>query len=79
MLSGPPYTLGYAVLNKEFLAAFRTGAACYEDRSYRRIEDETRAAVRANDAVLVKFKLRFSPHVEQYKVCGMGNFLSLKR
>ena len=59
MLLGSPYTLGYAVLNEEFLAAFRTGAACYEDSSHQEIEDETRATVRANDAVLVKFKLSF--------------------
>jgi hypothetical protein len=34
VLFGPPYTLGYAVLDKEFAAAFRTSAACCEDSSH---------------------------------------------
>ena len=67
MFLGAPYTLGYAVLNEEFLAALRTGAACYEDSSHQRIEDETRATVRASDAVLMKFKLSFPPHLKQYR------------
>jgi hypothetical protein len=68
----PPHTLGHAVLNKEFLPTLRTGAACCEDIFHQGIEAETRTAVSANDAVLVKFKLSFPRHVKQYRSVGMS-------
>src|SRR6266849_310270 len=52
----PAQSLRNAIFDQKLLTAFQTFAPSEQDYFHRRVEDERRAAVRADDPVLVEYK-----------------------